>query len=347
MARMLGQLARKAGRIIPPALLRHIGRPAALFFHGVEPVTLDSDIQTNHHELAAFEAIMATVRREFDVRPLSDIDTVLAAPAAHPRTVFLMSDDGYANTLSVAAPVLDGLPWTLFVSTAHIGTGRPNPVFLARLFYFYAPNGVYYLPHMPDAVMLADRDSRLMAADAGIDRLRFSPAARAEETLAAMAGAFPPGRLAELAARFPSEHFLNWDGVRALKAKGVEIGAHADTHWPMHGGQNPAWLTHQARASRARIEAEVGPCRFFAYPFGNTPDIGSAAWAAVRDAGFSHAFTTLSGTLTDAANPWLLPRYGIGPKDTHIASLVPLLRLGNRRVRRFQQRLAPFGTAQG
>jgi peptidoglycan/xylan/chitin deacetylase (PgdA/CDA1 family) len=339
MARLLGQLARRTGRLIPPGLLRHACRPAALFFHGVEPATLDGDVQTNHHELAAFKAIMAAIRQAFDVRPLRDIDQVLAAPAAHPRTLFLMSDDGYANTLSVAAPALDGIPWTLFVSTAHIGTGRQNPIFLARLFYFYAPNGVYNLPHMPGAVNLTDRAGRRRAATAGIDRLRFLPAVRAGETLAAMAAAFPPGNLEALVARFPSEHFLDWDGVRALRARGVEIGAHADVHWPMHARQDPAWLATQARAAKARIEAEVGPCRFFAYPFGNTPDIGPLARAAVRDAGFTHAFTTLSGTLTETSDPWLLPRYGLGPRDTHIASLIPLLSLGNRRVRRFQHQL--------
>lgn len=341
---MIGQLARKVGRLIPPALLAHAGGPAALFFHGVERATLDGRVQTNHHELAVFEAIAAILRRRFDVRPLTDIDQVLANPRRHRRAVFLMSDDGYANTLSLAADVLQGLAWTLFVSTAHIGTAKPNPVFLARLFYFYAPNGVYILPHLPGKLVLGDPASRVMAARAGIDRLRFLPATKADETVAAMAAAFPADRLNALLAHFTSEHFLDWDGVRALKARGVEIGAHGDTHWPMHPGQTPAWLTRQAAGARARIEAETGPCRFFAYPFGNTADIGPLAWRAVRDAGFTHGFTTLSGSLAgslaESSNPWLLPRYGIGPRDTHLASLVPLLGAGNRRLYRFQERLA-------
>ena len=156
-----------------------------------------------------------------------------------------------------------------------------------------------------------------------------------------MTTVFRPDHLADLLARFDTEHFLDWDGVRALHARGVEIGAHADTHWPMHRHQSGAWLTQQTRGARARIEMEVGPCRFFAYPFGNRPDIGPTAWRAVRDAGFSHGFTTLSGSLaTTGANPFLLPRYGIGPRDTHLASLVPLLRAGNSRLRAFQQALA-------
>jgi len=60
----------------------------------------------------------------------------------------------------------------------------------------------------------------------------------------------------------------------------------------------------------------------------------------VRDAGFSHGFTTLSGTLGAGGNPHLLPRYGLGPRDSHIASLVPLLFTGNPRLRRWQAGLA-------
>jgi peptidoglycan/xylan/chitin deacetylase (PgdA/CDA1 family) len=334
-----GQWARELGRWIPPAALAHAGQPAALFFHGVEPRTDDARVQTNHHEVAQFRAILEGLK-DFDVLPLDAIDEVLAQPHKHRRSVFLMSDDGYRNTLTVAADILEEfkLPWTLFVSAAHIGSGVPNPVFLARLFYFYAPPALYNLPHLGD-ICLRDEESRVKSALSGIDALRFLPAEKAEESLAAMRAAFAPNQLQGLIDRFASEKFLGWDQVRALKARGVTIGAHADSHWPMHDGQSRAWLTQQTAGAKARIEAETGPCRFFAYPFGNRRDVGAAAWKAVRDAGFSHGFTTLSGTLA-GGNPYLLPRYGLGPRDSHVASLVPLLGAGNPRLRRWQASLA-------
>ncbi len=339
------------GRWIPSAALAHAGQPAALFFHGVEARTFDGRIQTNHHEIAAFRAILRGLE-EFDVLPLTALDAVLAEPDRHRRAVFLMSDDGYRNTLTVAAPILEEfrLPWTLFVSTAHVGNGRPNPMFLARLFFFHAPAGDYALPHFAGRIRLGDAKSREKSAFSGLERLRFLPAPQAEETLAAMIGAFAPGALAELVEHFASEKFLSWDEVRALRDQGVTIGAHAHTHWPMHAGQSDDYLRQQARLSRARIETEVGPCRFFAYPFGNRNDVGPAAWKAVREAGFTHAFTTLSGTLAAGkpaagsleagGNPFLLPRYGLGPRDSHVASLVPLLAAGNPRVRSWQASLA-------
>lgn len=339
----LGRIAREAGRWIPPALLRPAGQPAALFFHGVEPGTRDPLLQTNHHEVAHFRAILTGLKRHgFKVLPLEAIDDVLARPERHGRSVFLMSDDGYRNTLTIAADILEefAMPWTLFVSTAHIGTGLPNPIFLSWLFFMRAPAGAYQLPHFPQVMQLDDAQSREKWARFGSDHLRFLPAHQAEETVAVMRQAFAPEKLAALLAEFSSEHFLDWDEVRALAARGVTIGGHADTHWPMHDAQDDDWLRAQAIAARQKIEREVGPCRFFAYPFGNKPDVGAGAWRAVRDAGFSHAFTTLSGSLTARDNPWLLPRYGLGPTDSHVASLVPLLAAGNSRLRAWQASLA-------
>ena len=336
----IGQWARELGRWIPPAALACAGRPAALFFHGVEPATADGRVQTNHHEVAAFRAILQGLK-DFDVLPLSAIDDVLAYPEKHRRSLFLMSDDGYRNTLTVAADILDEfkMPWSLFVSTAHIDGGAPNPVFLARLFFFYAPPGLYDLPHLVP-LRLDSEESRMESAFSGIAALRSLPAEKAEETLAAMARAFAPEALEALIERFPSERFLSWDEVRALSRRGVTIGAHAERHWPMHAGQSADYLARQAAGAKARIEAEVGPCRFFAYPFGNTHDVGPLAWKAVRDAGYSHGFTTLSGSLSAGGNPFLLPRYGLGPRDSHIAALVPLLAAGNGRVRAWQASLA-------
>jgi peptidoglycan/xylan/chitin deacetylase (PgdA/CDA1 family) len=335
-----GQFARVAGTYVPPGLVRAFGAPAAVFFHGVERMTDDARLQTNHHEVDDFVAMMRALKASFDVRPLSALDDVLKNPDANRKTMFLMSDDGYANTLGLAADILDDLklPWTLFVSTEHIDTGAPNPVFLARLFAFYAPSGSYDLPHFPEPLELGD--GREDVADAALGHLKTLDVADAREAIAAMASAMPDDSLQNLLTRFSSESFLDWDGVRALASRGVEIGAHAHWHWPMNSHQSDATLREQAQIPKARIEVEIGPCRYFAYPFGNIPDVGAAAWRAVREAGYEAAFTTLSGTLCGGMNRFLLPRYGLGPRDTALASLLPLLRAGNGRLRRFQSSLA-------
>lgn len=305
----------------PPALARAFGRPAALFFHGVEREITDPRIQMNHHDAESFRAIVATLKANFDVLPLTALDDVLKAPERHPHALFLMSDDGYANTLSVAADIIGDLPWTLFVSTQHIDTGEWNPMTLARL-------------------ALREDGMPENGATEALARFKALPAMGAKDALSAMLAHIGNTRLFELMEQFSSERFLNWGEVRALAARGVTIGAHAHWHWPMNAAQSVDELRQQARASRARIVEEVGTCTAFAYPFGNTDDVSPAAWQAVRDAGYSHAFTTLSGSLDGGRNPWLLPRYGLAPSEPNLTALVTLLRAGNGRLARWQERLA-------
>lgn len=293
----------------------------------------------NHHDRDTFARIAKALKRDFQVLPLAAMDDVLKRPQRHGRTVFLMSDDGYANTLTHAADVLEELrlPWTLFVSTHHIDTGARNPAFLTRLFFEFAPEGRYsFAPLEPFDLTAATRQQMCKTV---ITQLRNTDAMLAEKTVAAMIGVFTPQERETLLNRFPSEVFLSWDQVRTLERRGVEIGAHAHWHWPMNEAQRPETLVEQARRPRLRVEAEVGRCRFFAYPFGRVGDITGVAWQAVRDAGYDYAFTTLAGTLDASPNPFLMPRYGIGPRDTQLASLIPLLSAGNRRLAHWQKSL--------
>ncbi len=335
-----GQIARGFGRFIPADAVRPLGRPAAVFFHGVEPATTDARLQENHHETADFAAIARRLKADFDVLPLTALDGVLKHPDRHPRALFLMSDDGYANTLTVAADILAELrlPWSLFVSTHHIDTGARNPIFLARLFAFEAPAGRYAIPHLPQPLVL--EGERGAVADRTVWQLRALDMTSAQQAVDAMIATFDPTVLRGLLAKFSSESFLTWDQVRELKRRGVEIGAHAHRHWPMNAFQSPSMLREQAAQARARVSAEIGHCRYFSYPFGNKGDISRTAWHAVRDAGYDYAFTTLSGSLDAGANPFLLPRFGLEAREANLTALISLLRAGNPRVARWQRELA-------
>ena len=332
----IGKAIRDAGSLLPASLLRPLGRPAAVFFHGVETSLDDSRVQSNHHDAAEFSLIARALKENFDVLPLAELGRVLKAPERHPRALFLMADDGYANNLSVAADILGDfrLPWAVLISTRHIDTREPNPAFVARLFCFFAPDAKYEIANLGVLLLGNNREAD---AEHWTAKLRALDAPRADEAVAAMAAALGPERLSRLLERFRSDSFLTWNEVAALKARGVEIGAHAHQHWPMHAAQSSGHLREQAELPCARIEAELGVRpRFFAFPFGNTPDVCRGAWQAVRDAGYDYAFTTLSGSLDASANPFLMPRYGLQPRERRLASLVPVLRMGNGRLRDWQ-----------
>jgi peptidoglycan/xylan/chitin deacetylase (PgdA/CDA1 family) len=335
-----GRLSRWSGNWIPAALARPFGAPTAVFFHGVERRVVDPALQSNQHRLDAFEDLARLLQRDFDVLPLDAMAEVLRNPARHPRALFLMSDDGYANTLTTAAPVLKAysLPWTLFVSTHHIDTGDFTPPTWTRLFAMEAPEGGYKLPHLENPIILNSYEQRAALADDVWKCLKNMVFPQAQETLGVMKALLGKTGI-DLKTKYPSETFLTWDQVRALDRDGITIGAHADIHWAMHEDQPADFLREQALRPRQRIGKEIGHCRFFAYPFGNRGDVGRGAWEAVRDAGYDYAFTTIAGTLNASANPWLLPRYGLASQETNLAAFLPVLRANNGRLRNWQSQI--------
>ncbi|MBS0275799.1 MAG: polysaccharide deacetylase family protein [Proteobacteria bacterium] len=336
----LGRLSRLTGNWIPAALARPFGAPTAVFFHGVEQQISDPALQVNQHRLDAFEDVARLLKRDFDVLPLSAMADVLSRPAKHARALFLMSDDGYANTLTTAAPVLKAydLPWALFVSTHHIDTGEFTPPTLTRIFFLEAPRGAHDLPHFDTPVFLGARTQREAEAVEAWKHLKNMPAPHAIRVLEFMKTVLAKTG-AGIKAKYESENFLTWDQVRALDRAGVEIGAHADSHWAMHQDQPQDFLREQALRPKLRIEKEIGHCRFFAYPFGQRGDIGRGAWEAVRDAGYQNAFTTIAGTLNASTNPWLLPRYGLAAEESNLAAFLPVLRANNPRLRTWQSQI--------
>src|SRR3990170_1300720 len=102
------------------------GRPAGatvLVFHRVGAAgppgsALDTPLE-------AFREIVAFLRRECRVVPL-DAAVSLPRAALPARAVAITFDDGYRETLRVAAPVLAqaGLPWAVFLPVAYVGTRR-------------------------------------------------------------------------------------------------------------------------------------------------------------------------------------------------------------------------------
>jgi peptidoglycan/xylan/chitin deacetylase (PgdA/CDA1 family) len=111
----------------------------------------------------------------------------------------------------------------------------------------------------------------------------------------------------------PSEHELmpmDWDGVRALRDAGWEIGSHTCSH-PHLTQLSDAELSDELSRSREVCEGHLaGPCLSIAYPYG---DHDPRVVAAARRAGYATA-----GTLPERFTPggpldW--PRIGIYRAD--------------------------------
>ena len=106
---------------------------------------------------------------------------------------------------------------------------------------------------------------------------------------------------------------LGWDQVTEMARGGVEFGAHTLTH-PSLPALSDEDLEREVRGSRNLIEERLGRAiDTFCYPRG---EFDSRVKAAVRDAGYRLACTTLPGCVTPATHPFSLRRTFIARDDT-------------------------------
>jgi peptidoglycan/xylan/chitin deacetylase (PgdA/CDA1 family) len=103
---------------------------------------------------------------------------------------------------------------------------------------------------------------------------------------------------------------MSWDALGDLAARGIEIGSHTVSH-PHLPQLTDAEVRRELVDSKAEIEDELRrPCRFLAYPYG---DSDGRVHAAAAKAGYAAAFAL-------RANPWhaeqfALPRVDIYRRD--------------------------------
>jgi peptidoglycan/xylan/chitin deacetylase (PgdA/CDA1 family) len=124
---------------------------------------------------------------------------------------------------------------------------------------------------------------------------------------------FDVPELAAQAAAHPEElATMNWEDLRALAERGVEIGSHTVSH-PHLPRLSDGEIDRELQDSRARIEDELGrPCRFLAYPFG---EHNARVRAGAERAGYEAAHSLASRTARAEARRFAVPRIDLYRKD--------------------------------
>lgn len=213
--------------------------------------------------LLAFRRQMAILKR-LGFRPITMtelLDGWLGAGPLPRRPIAITFDDGYVDTVALAAPILDRLGFraTLFVVPRLVGTTAAW-----------------------DAV---------------------------------------PGR--------PGAPLAGWDDLRALRARGWEIGSHTASHADLTDLSAEAVAAEIADGSRLIGEAlGVAPATL-AYPFGrHSPAIDAAAAAT----GLRAAVTTWCTVATPDSPRFAIPRCTLVTRDS-LAAFLAIVALGGRRPR--------------
>ena len=230
------------------------------------------------------------LKRHYRPLRLRELAARLAAggvPA--PRSVAITVDDGHANFLHVALPILRELdvPATLFVLSERSNSGD----------WLWVDKWEY---------------ARARAAPASggpslaeLKRLPPEERDRCLDDFARRVGA-------PLPARPPAEYELvSWDELKALaRSDLVDLGSHTRTHRILADADaDQSW--NEIAGSRRDLEQRLGvEIATFCYPNGKPADYRPEHLEMAARAGYSCAVASHFGYVTSASNRFALPRVG-------------------------------------
>lgn len=313
-------------RLAPPAVI--------LMYHRVAELTNDPYLLAVSPE--RFAEQLGAIRAHGVPMRLQELVRSLRRGKVPPRAVAITFDDGYADNLENAKPLLarHDVPATVFVTAGQVGRKREfwwdeldrlllqpgtlPPVLQLRV------NGSVREWRLEEASTYTDEEYRHhrhwhveCREDPGprqrvfralfnlLYLLPFERRWTILDELTAWADAQPIAR--------PSHQTLTAEAaVRLAEGDLVEVGAHTMTH-PVLAGLSAREQRQEIRESKTRLEAMLGrDVVSFAYPHGSiTPE----AAASVGEAGFLCACSSQAEAVFRRADEFQLPRLGVRDWD--------------------------------
>jgi len=277
-------------------------RLSILIFHRVLP--RPDDLCPDEPDAARFEQELHWISRWFQVLPLDDAASLLAAGKLPPGAAAITFDDGYADNATVALPALQRarLPATFFIATSFLDGGRMwNDTVIESVRACRAPAldlraaGLGYFA-------LDSIDSRRQAIGHLLPAIKYLEPAQRDAAVAAVHQA--------CGERLPDDLMMRSHQVLALRRAGMQIGAHTRSH-PILARLGETAAVDEIVGSKRDLESLLGePVTLFAYPNGKPGvDYGAMHARMVHDAGFTAAVSTAPGAASTGSDRFQLPRF--------------------------------------
>lgn len=298
---ILNRLYRLIARWLSPA--GENARLSILIYHHVLP---EPDLLfPNEVTRATFEVQMASLAAVFNVLPLVEAIERMKAGTLPERAACITFDDGYADNVTIALPILHrlGLTATFFIATDYLN------------------GGCMFNDTVIEAIRRARHDTLdLTGLDLGCHDVSSIAAKRyAISQILPVIKRLPlqkreanARRISELATSspLPDDLMMTTEQLRYLHACGMEIGGHTAGH-PILANLGSDAVKQEIQAGKTILEDLLdAPVRLFAYPNGKPGvDFLLAQAEIVRELGFVAAVATHGGVATPSTNPFLLPRF--------------------------------------
>jgi peptidoglycan/xylan/chitin deacetylase (PgdA/CDA1 family) len=282
-----------------------------------------------------FDEHLAVLPRHFHVLSLDELNAAIAANRIPRLAVAITFDDGYADNLHEAKPLLErhDCPATVFLTSGAIGAKTEfwwdelerlvlQPGVLPPLLEI-AVQGKVHTRELNGAACFpveAMEQHRAWTATKSpptgrhelyqflwklLYELNAADRERALEELRSWAGAGADPR--------PTHLPLSADEAASLARDGlVQAGAHSHSHTAL-ATLPVAVQRDEIAGCKARLEEILGrPVRHFSYPLGRKCDYGAETVSLVRQAGFASACSNFPGMIGRSVDPYQLPRIYAG-----------------------------------
>jgi peptidoglycan/xylan/chitin deacetylase (PgdA/CDA1 family) len=243
---------------------------------------------------SAFAAQMSYLKRHACVLHLSDAVPRLRDNDLPDRAVSITFDDGYANNLHAALPILKqyGMPATIFLATAYMDSGE--------LFPF-------------DRVQLIEQFTRGHAtADPEAPSLRDYENAPLDEVRRRIDAWWHRWGSPLTAEQITTLRPLRRDEIAGFGDGLVEFGAHTHSHCILRN-ETSARRRAEITESLLRVADLTGRSQtVFSYPNGKPGDFAEEDKQVLRGARIAAAVTTAAGSNPRHRDPFELRRYSVG-----------------------------------
>lgn len=278
------------------------GKLTILIYHRVRPAV--DPLFPNDADARRFDEQMSWIAGTLNVCPLREAIEMLRDGRLPARAACVTFDDGYADNVGEALPILvrHRLSATFFVATGYLDGGRMwNDTVIEAI--RRAPGNTIHLESLGLGTHAIESPrSRRAVIDYIIGKLKYLPAAARQAQADALAHL--------VGESLPQDMMMRSEQVRGLHRAGMSIGAHTVTH-PILAQLKPAEAIDEITAGRAALESIVNErVTLFAYPNGKPgTDYDATHVTMVRNAGFAAALSTRRGAADAGSDRYQLPRF--------------------------------------